>query len=72
MVDQRRFYCQLLYIAAERGYQRGWAGHKFREKFGSWPTWRYAEPVPADDAARAWVRSRQIAYAKAQAKAATA
>ena len=72
MVDQRRFYSQLLYIAAERGYQRGWAGHKFREKFGVWPSWRYAEPVPADDAVRAWVRSRQIAYAKAQAKAATA
>jgi DNA repair protein RadD len=67
-VDQRRFYSQLLYIANERGYQRGWAGHKFREKFGAWPSWRYAEPMPADDAVRAWVRSRAIAYAKAQAK----
>ena len=72
VLDQQRFYGQLLYIANERGYQRGWAGHKFREKFGVWPSWRYAEPVPADDAVRAWVRSRQIAYAKAQAKAATA
>jgi superfamily II DNA or RNA helicase len=67
-IDQRQFYRQLLYIAGERGYQRGWAGHKFREKFGAWPSWRNADPVPPDDAVRAWVRSRAIAYAKAQAK----
>jgi DNA repair protein RadD len=67
-IDQRRFFGQLLYIASERGYQQGWAAHKFREKFGAWPSWRFAEPSPPDDAVRAWVRSRQIAYAKAQAK----
>jgi superfamily II DNA or RNA helicase len=66
--DQQRFYRQLLYIANERGYARGWAAHKFREKFGGWPSWRYADPMPPEDAVRAWVRSRQIAYAKAQAK----
>ena len=68
VLDQRRFHGMLLYIAGERGYQRGWAAHKFREKFGSWPSWRNSEPVPADDATRAWVRSRAIAYAKAQSK----
>jgi DNA repair protein RadD len=68
-LDRRRFYSQLLYIASERGYQRGWAGHKFKEKFGAWPSWRYAEPLPPDDAVRSWVRSRQIAFAKAQARA---
>jgi hypothetical protein len=40
------------YIAQERGYQRGWAGHKFKEKFGAWLSWRYAEPLPPDDAVR--------------------
>ena len=68
VLDQRRFYAQLLYIARQRGYQRGWAAHKFREKFGAWPSWHFAEPIPADDSVRAWVRSRAIAYAKAQAK----
>ena len=24
-------------IAAERGYKAGWAAHKFKEKFGTWP-----------------------------------
>jgi superfamily II DNA or RNA helicase len=68
VIDQRRFHGMLLYIAAERGYQPGWAAHKFREKFGAWPSWRYAEPIPADDAVRAWVRSQAIAYARGQAK----
>jgi DNA repair protein RadD len=66
--DQRRFYAMLLHIAAERGYQRGWAAHKFKEKFGGWPSWRYVDPLPPDDATRAWVRSRAIAYAKAMQK----
>jgi len=70
--DRLRFYAMLLYIAAERGYQRGWAGHKFKEKFGSWPSWRFVDPLPPDDAVRAWVRSRAIAYAKAMAKAGAA
>ena len=71
-LDRRRFYAQLLYIAGERGYQRGWAGHKFREKFGAWPSWRFADPIPPDDATRAWVRSRAIAWARAQQKAGAA
>ena len=70
--DELRFYRQLLYIAEERGYQRGWAAHKYREKFGSWPSWRNAESVMPDPTVRSWVRSRQIAYAKALGNAAGA
>ena len=72
IADKRRFHAQLLWIARERGYQPGWAGHKFKERFGAWPPERYVDPVPPDEAVRSWVRSRQIAYARAQAKAATA
>ncbi len=70
--DELRFYRQLLYIAEERGYQRGWAAHKYREKFGAWPSWRNAESVMPDPTVRSWVRSRQIAYAKALGNAAGA
>jgi DNA repair protein RadD len=70
--DRRRFYAMLLHIAGERGYQRGWAGHKFKEKFGAWPSWRFIDPLPADDEVRSWVRSRAIAYAKAMQKAGAA
>jgi DNA repair protein RadD len=68
--DQRDFYAQLLWIASERGYQPGWAAHKFKEKIGDWPppTMRRTSAVPPTAAVRSWVRSRQIAFAKAKAK----
>jgi hypothetical protein len=56
----------LLFIAMQRGYQSGWAKHKYRERFGSWPQFRNSEPMPSDDATRAWVRHRTIAFARAQ------
>jgi DNA repair protein RadD len=70
--NRRLFYCRLLYIADERGYARGWASHKYREKFNAWPQWRDAAPVAPDDVTRSWVRSRQIAFAKAREKASAA
>jgi DNA repair protein RadD len=63
---RRRVYRMLLYIAQQRGYQRGWAAHKYRERFGAgWPNFRNADPLPADAETRAWVRSRTIAHARA-------
>ena len=65
--DERlNFYRQLLYIARERGYKDGWAWHQTKEKFGIPPSGHYS-PVEPEPAVRAWVRSRAIAYAKAQA-----
>src|SRR5262249_14925891 len=66
--DRVRFHGMLTWIARERGYRPGWAAHKFKEKFGSWPDSRDVVPVEPDDATRSWVRSRQIAYARAMAK----
>ena len=68
--DKVEFYQGLLWIAKERGYRPGWAAHKYREKFGEWPAVKYAVPKPPDDALRSWVRSRQIAYARAMEKSA--
>jgi hypothetical protein len=67
-IDQYRFYRMLLHVGGERGYAHGWAAHKFKEKFGEWPSWRHADPLRPDDTTRAWVRSRQIAFARAMAK----
>ena len=61
------FYRQLRYIARERGYKPGWAYYKTKEKFGIAPFGNYS-PLEPDPAVRAWVRSRDIAYAKAMAK----
>jgi DNA repair protein RadD len=62
-----RWHAMLTAIAAERGYQRGWIAHKFKEKFGAWPPWG-AQPQPIDPTpeVRSWVRSRAIAYAKSR------
>jgi hypothetical protein len=43
-------------------------GHKFREKFGCWPDHRDVVPRPPSPEVRSWVKSRAIAFAKAQAK----
>jgi DNA repair protein RadD len=64
--DKDKFLRQLLWIVKERGYKTGWAAHKFKTKFGHWPRRDYdPEPEPPDPAVRSWVRSRQIAYARA-------
>jgi superfamily II DNA or RNA helicase len=70
--DLLRWHRELVYIAIERGYRPGWAAHKFKEKFGRWPQRNDVAPLPASAEVRAWVRSRQIAYARAMAKQGTA
>jgi superfamily II DNA or RNA helicase len=60
----------LTYIAQERGYQRGWIAHKYKEKFGTYPAWGASvEPIYPSAEVWRWVKSRQIAYAKRQAVA---
>ena len=66
-----RWHGMFVYIAEERGYQRGWIAHKYREKFGTFPDWSGTPwPIPPTPEVRSWVRSRQIAYAKSRQGAA--
>jgi superfamily II DNA or RNA helicase len=65
-VDAIRFYAELKHVARERGYKIGWPKHKFRERFGRWPDGLdHVEPVPPSRTTLSWIKSRQIAYAKA-------
>jgi len=64
--DKQRLYSQLLWLAAERGYSPGWAGHKFKEKFGDWPRGLRDELEQPSPALLNWVRSRNIAFAKSR------
>jgi superfamily II DNA or RNA helicase len=60
------FHAMLLWIAASRGYEKakGWAAHKFKDKFGHWPPYGMTpKPMIPSQEVRAWVRSRDIAYA---------
>lgn len=62
----------LTFIGIERNYKPGWAAHKFKEKFGEWPPFGSVPPLEPTPEVRSWVRSRQIAYAKARTKGAAA
>jgi DNA repair protein RadD len=69
--ERMRWYAELLWIEQERGYKRGYAWHKYQEKFGTKPQ-GYLEPREASFEVLAWVRSRNIAWAKAREKASAA
>lgn len=59
-------------ICADRGYAEGWAANKYREKFGVWPNdprVRSSPPCEPLPALQAWIRSRQIRFAKGSEKA---
>jgi superfamily II DNA or RNA helicase len=71
-IVKQEFYAMLLYIADQRGYKRGWAWHKFKEKFHHFASGYPTTPKPPDEACRQWVRSRQIAWAKSKQKESTA
>ncbi len=69
LFDKGDFYQQLLWIARERGSKRGWAAHKYREKFGVWPRGLAETPSMPHPAVRSWVKSRDIAWRFSQEKA---
>jgi superfamily II DNA or RNA helicase len=66
-IDPVAFIGELKSIADDRNYKRGWIAHKYKEKFGEWPR-ADIDIIPARQPSLAtlgWVRSRQIAFAKA-------
>jgi DNA repair protein RadD len=69
--ERQQYYRQLMWIAERYGHSPGFAFYKLREKFPGtevpW-SWRHLPTIPAEPDVLAWVRSRQIAYAKARAK----
>jgi superfamily II DNA or RNA helicase len=66
--ERTRWHSMLTHIAGERSYKAGWVSHKFKEKFGTWPASRYVTPVEPSAEVLSWVRSRNIAFAKARRK----
>lgn len=64
--ERAAWHGMLATIAAERGYAPGWVAHKFRDKFKTWPPRRPPVPLDPTPEVRSWVRSRAIAWAKAQ------
>ncbi len=64
--DAVEFYRQLKHFAASRGYKAGWVAYKYKEKFGDWPKGLdHWPPIPPSPATLGWIKSKQIAFAKA-------
>lgn len=66
--DRQRFFGMCIWLSRERGYDAGWAAHKYRERFGVWPRRMNRTPITPDRAFLNWEMSRRIAWAKRQAK----
>lgn len=71
------FYRECLWIAQQRGHKPGWAWYQLRERYGAdvvkvapTRTWQRLGPAEPTLPTLRWLKSRQIAYAKAKAKAA--
>ena len=62
--EKQTFYSELIYIASEKNYNRGWASHKFKQKFGVWPRNLTEIGIPPTPKTVNWVKSRNIAWAK--------
>jgi DNA repair protein RadD len=64
--DRISFYRELKYFANARAYKSGWIAHKYKERFGDWPKGLdHWSPLPPSPETLGWIRSRQIAFAKA-------
>jgi DNA repair protein RadD len=67
--ERERWHAMLTFIAVDHGYKPGWIAHKYKEKFGEWPRrGKWVKPTQPSNEVLAWVRSRNIAYAKAKEK----
>lgn len=75
LADKARFYAELKgYRERYRpDYKLGWPAAKYRERLGVWPRGHEIRNMPACEPSQetlAWIRSRNIARAKAREKAA--
>lgn len=65
--EKINFFGQLKKYCIQTGKREGWAAHKWREKFGTWPNdkrLKEARPVEITPEVAGWITSRNIAYAK--------
>lgn len=68
--EEQKFFRELMHYGRRHSYKRGWSSFKFKERYGRWPprSWEGMSPLPPSKETSGWIRSRQIAWAKSQAK----
>ena len=68
--NKQDFYSQMLYYARAKGFNEGWAAHKYRAKFGVWPKGMHLIAKEPSVETLGWLKHQQIKYSKAMKKAA--
>ena len=71
--QKQQFIAGLRGFAQAKGFNRGYAAHKYQEKFGVWPNDPRVRDVPAGTISAEvsnWIRSQQIRFAKSKQAAA--
>lgn len=59
--DKQAWWSQFLWIAREKRYKAGWAGHCYREKFGGiWPRGLMDTPIRPTSEVYSWLAHRAI------------
>lgn len=66
--NKQEFYSMLLGYAYEKGYSQGWAANQFRDYYGVWPNKYVKAALEADEVVRAWIRHKNIKWAKSKEK----
>jgi DNA repair protein RadD len=66
--ERARWHGMLTFVAQARGYKQKWIHYTYLEKFGVEPPAHPVKPIPPKPEVWSYVRSRMIAYAKAQLK----
>jgi superfamily II DNA or RNA helicase len=75
MAEKTRFLAQLKAYGLLHGRKPGWSAWSYKEKFGVWPDPSIKNTPPAsmvDVEVKAWIKSRQIAFAKSRKNPANA
>ncbi len=69
-IDRRQFHAELRGYVIEKGHKPGWAAHKFKERFGAFPPWDWNDEPALEPTllTRRWIKSRNIAWAKARGR----
>ena len=69
MAEKRMWYGMFKYKAREKGYQEGWAAHKYKTKFKVWPNgMKDVAPVPPSPEFNNWMKHQVIKWAKSKEK----
>ena len=67
--EKQAFWSMALWVARKRGYQKGWASHLYRDKFGVWPKNLSEIEKQPDLSFSNYEKSRRIARAKSKQRA---